>query len=169
MLNVCFFVIFVLVWSLQMDLLWCKKHFRLDLTINQWSHRNNSPASLNRWNHDTALFSRLSLIQELNYISEFLKSSLWWKHPPGLSYTSLYNMLKYLSHLHYMLDAFIQSDLHTQYCGQSPQEHCLAQGHNDMLTAVGIEPWSEHERTIHCATASKTFRFNFKFIQKVYI
>ena len=46
--------------------------------------------------------------------------------------------------LHYMLDAFFQSDLHTQYCGQSPQEQfgveCLAQGHNDMLTAVGFEP-----------------------------
>ena len=44
----------------------------------------------------------------------------------------------------YLLDAFIQSDLHTQYCGQSPQEQfgvkCLAQGHNDMLTAVGFEP-----------------------------
>ena len=30
-----------------------------------------------------------------------------------------------------------------QYCGQSPQEQfgvkCLAQGHNDMLTAVGLE------------------------------
>ena len=43
-----------------------------------------------------------------------------------------------------MLDAFIQSNLHTQYCGQSPQEQfgvkCLAQGHNDMLTAVGFEP-----------------------------
>ena len=37
---------------------------------------------------------------------------------------------------------------------------CLAQGHNDMLTAAGFEPvlpWSEHQRTshtIHCATAS---------------
>ena len=44
----------------------------------------------------------------------------------------------------YLLDAFIQSDLHTQYCGQSPKEQigvkCLAQGHNDMLTAVGFEP-----------------------------
>jgi len=40
----------------------------------------------------------------------------------------------------YLLDAFIQSDLHTQYCGQSPQEQFLAQGHNDMLTAVGFEP-----------------------------
>ena len=44
----------------------------------------------------------------------------------------------------YLLDSFIQSDLHTQYCGQSPQEQfgvkCLAQGHNDMLTAVGFEP-----------------------------
>ena len=32
---------------------------------------------------------------------------------------------------------------HIQYCGQSPQEHfgvkCLAQGHNDMLTAVGLK------------------------------
>ena len=40
----------------------------------------------------------------------------------------------------YLLDALIQSDLHTQYCGQSPQEQfgvkCLAQGHNDMLTGV---------------------------------
>ena len=49
----------------------------------------------------------------------------------------------YMITLHYMLDAFIQSDLHTQYCGQSPQEQfglkCLAQGHNDMLTAVGLE------------------------------
>ena len=58
-----------------------------------------------------------------------------------------------------MLDAFIQSDLHTQYCGQSPQEQfgvkCLPQGHNDMLTAVGFEPvtpWSEHQGSIHCAT-----------------
>jgi len=46
--------------------------------------------------------------------------------------------------VHYMLDAIIQSDLHTQYCGQSPQEQfgvkCLSQGHNDMLTAVGFEP-----------------------------
>ena len=44
----------------------------------------------------------------------------------------------------YSLDAFIQSDLHTQFCGQSPQEQfgvkCLSQGHNDMLTAVGFEP-----------------------------
>ena len=43
----------------------------------------------------------------------------------------------------HLLDAFIQSDLHTQYCGQSPQGQfgvkCLAQGHNDMLTAVGFE------------------------------
>ena len=43
----------------------------------------------------------------------------------------------------HLLDAFIQSDLHTQYCGQSPQEQfgvkCLAQGHNDMLTAVGLK------------------------------
>ena len=42
----------------------------------------------------------------------------------------------------YLLYAFIQSDL--KYCGQSPQElfgvKCLAQGHNDMLTAVGFEP-----------------------------
>ena len=40
--------------------------------------------------------------------------------------------------------AFFQSDLHIQYCGQSLQEQfgvkCLAQGHNDMLTAVGFEP-----------------------------
>ena len=45
--------------------------------------------------------------------------------------------------LHDMLDAFIQSDLHTQYCGQSPQEQfgCeVSQGHNDMLTIVGFEP-----------------------------
>ena len=54
----------------------------------------------------------------------------------------------------YLLDALIQSDLHTQYCGQSPQEQfvvkCLAQGYNDMLTAVGFEPLlprSEHQRT----------------------
>ena len=42
----------------------------------------------------------------------------------------------------YLLEAFTQSDLHSQYCGQSPQEQfavkCL-QGHNDMLTAVGFE------------------------------
>ena len=32
---------------------------------------------------------------------------------------------------------------------------CLAQGHNDMLTAVGFEPvlpWSEYECSSHCAT-----------------
>ena len=59
----------------------------------------------------------------------------------------------------YLLVAFIQSDLHTQYCGQSPQEQfgvkCLAQGHNDMLTAAGFEPvlpWSKHQRSIDCAT-----------------
>ena len=41
-----------------------------------------------------------------------------------------------------------------QYCGQSPQEQfgvkCLAQGHNDMLTAVGLElaiPWFEVQHT----------------------
>ena len=31
----------------------------------------------------------------------------------------------------------------------------VSQGHNDMLTAVGFEPvfpWSEHQRTTHCAT-----------------
>ena len=43
----------------------------------------------------------------------------------------------------YLLDAFIQSDLHTQCCGQSPHEQfgvkCLAQGHNAVLTAVGLE------------------------------
>ena len=47
------------------------------------------------------------------------------------------------------------------YCGQSPQEQfgvkCLAQGHNDMLTAVGLElaiPWFEVQHTPHWATAS---------------
>ena len=42
--------------------------------------------------------------------------------------------------LHCMLDAFIQSDLHTQYSGQSPQEQfgvkCLAQGHNADCSGV---------------------------------
>ena len=37
--------------------------------------------------------------------------------------------------LHYITCYLL--DLHTQYCGQSPQEQfgvkCLAQGHNDML------------------------------------
>ena len=48
--------------------------------------------------------------------------------------------------LHYMslVRRFYPKRLHTQYCGQSPQEQfgvkCLAQGHNDMLTAVGFEP-----------------------------
>ena len=51
----------------------------------------------------------------------------------------------------YLLDTFNQSDLHTQYCGQSPQEQfgmkCLAQGHNDMLTALGFEPVTPLIRT----------------------
>ena len=57
---------------------------------------------------------------------------------------SLHRELHYFHITCHLLDAFIQSDLHTQYCGQSPQEQfgvkCLAQGHNDMLTAVGFEP-----------------------------
>ena len=57
----------------------------------------------------------------------------------------------------HLLDAFIQSDLHTQYCGQSPQEQfgveCLAQGHNDMLTAVHHTP---HEKTYsYCFNINK--------------
>ena len=47
-----------------------------------------------------------------------------------------------------------------QYCGQSPQEQfevkCLAQGHNDMLTAVGLQLatlWFEVLHTTDWATA----------------
>ena len=43
-----------------------------------------------------------------------------------------------------------------QYCGQSPQEQfgvkCLAQGHNDMLTAAGLKlaiPRFKVQHTIH--------------------
>ena len=77
--------------------------------------------------------------------------------PPTLSdspYVVLASLLwQWLITCH-LLDAFIQSDLHTQYCGQFGVK-CLAQGHNDMLTAVGFEPvlpWSEHQRSTHCAT-----------------
>ena len=62
------------------------------------------------------------------------------------------NRLRYITC--YLLDAFVQRDLHTQYCGQSPQDQfgvkCLAQGHTNILTGVGVEPvtpWSEHQRT----------------------
>ena len=65
--------------------------------------------------------------------------------------------------LHHLLDAFIQSDLHTQYCGQSPQEQfgvkCLAQGHNDMLTAVGFE-LNPDPNTKAQPTAPHTTRFS---------
>ena len=71
--------------------------------------------------------------------------------------------------LHYMLlvRRFYPKWLtYIQYCGQSPQEQfgvkCVAQGHNAMLTAVGLElatPWFKVQRTkfsaqSHWATAS---------------
>ena len=55
-------------------------------------------------------------------------------------------MKQYEMTLHYMsfVRRFYPKRLtYIQYCGQSPQEQfgvkCLAQGHNDMLTAVGLE------------------------------
>ena len=68
---------------------------------------------------------------------------------------------------HYMtchlLDAFIQRDLHTQYCGQSPQEQFEGKCHRDTMTCWlqwGLNLRSPDPNTnalAHCATASLFF------------
>ena len=82
-----------------------------------------------------AFFLRISLFLSLSFLQNVTFSSKC--HFFFVTY-----FLHYIKC--YLLDAFIQSDLPTQYYGQSPQEQfgvkCLAQGHNDMLTAVGFEP-----------------------------
>ena len=49
--------------------------------------------------------------QDYNFTLTHPASQVWWVVPVTLHYMTCH-----------LLDAFIQSDLHTQYCGQSPQE-----------------------------------------------
>ena len=67
-------------------------------------------------------------------------------------------ILNVLYMLAYVLDAFIQSDSHTQYCGQSPQEHFGVKCLRDTTTCWlqwGLNLCSPDPNTnalTHCAT-----------------
>ena len=55
----------------------------------------------------------------------------------------MYITLHYVMYMLLVRGFYPKRLTYIQYCGQSPQEQfgvkCLAQGHNDMLTAVGLK------------------------------
>ena len=92
-----------------------------------------------------------------SYILTYGKIAMWehleflkWHHARGTKN----DFSKDFILLHY-IHFYPKRLTYIQYCGQSPQEQfgvkCLAEGHNDMLTAVGLELailWFKVQRTI---------------------
>ena len=95
--------------------------------------------------HMRHAFNYMSLTKkkQVPFMEQLVNRDKWQLGGSGLD-SCLSGLLTYLFTCH-LFDAFIQSDLHTFNTVGSPHRSnfgvkCLAQGHNDMLTAVEMEP-----------------------------